>query len=154
MILCTVGEAGRYRDMSPEFGLAVKWLQQHFGDHFAEGIVNIADTPVGPVYAKYEATSLLPREKAQLELHRRFIDIHVPLKATETIGWAPEASLQHCRTLYDSVADIAFYGDAAHSLLHVKVGQMAVFFPEDAHAPNIGLGTHRKICIKIPVGTD
>jgi beta-galactosidase beta subunit len=52
---------------------------------------------------------------------------------------------------YDGERDICFYGDSATIMLHVRVGQMAVFFPEDAHAPNIGIGTHRKLCIKIPV---
>ena len=90
---------------------------------------------------------------AHLLLHQMLFSqsLSLYLKGTEIIGWAPVESLKHKREEYDADRDVAFYGDAAHSLLHVKVGQMAVFFPEDAHAPNIGLGNHRKLCIKIPL---
>lgn len=152
MILTTIANAGQYRGLSEALDMAIDWLGEHFGDPFVENIVTIGNSASGEVYAKYESPALLPREKAALEAHRRYIDIHVPMKATETIGWAPTDALQHPRGEYDADRDVVFYGDAAHSLLHVKVGQMAVFFPDDAHAPNIGLGNHRKICIKIPVG--
>ena len=81
------------------------------------------------------------------------IDLGVPdvLKGAETMGWAPVDALHHLQSPYSEEKDVEFYGDSAHSLLDVKVGQMVVFFPEDAHAPNIGLGNHRKLCIKVPV---
>ncbi len=132
--------------------MALGWLCEHFSDKFVSGSMEIGDAGSGSVIVKCEEPSLLPRERVSLEAHRRFIDIHVPLKGPETIGWAPLESLHHPRGAYDPDKDIIFYGDGAHSLLHLKVGQMAIFFPDDAHAPNIGLGTHRKLCIKIPVG--
>lgn len=67
------------------------------------------------------------------------------------MGWASLADLKLPRGEFNSEKDIIFYGDAATTLLTVHPGQMAIFFPEDAHAPNIGLGTHRKIIIKVPV---
>ena len=75
----------------------------------------------------------------------------MPLKGTETMGWTPVGACKHVRQAYDEENDFMTFGDSAHSLLHVKKGQIAVFFPEDAHAPNIGLGNHRKLCLKIPV---
>ena len=33
----------------------------------------------------------------------------------------------------------------------IRPGQFVIFFPEDAHAPNIGIGRHKKLCIKIAV---
>lgn len=151
MILTTISNAGAYRGLSGALDMAIDWLAEHISDSVVDNIVTIGKSEVGEVFAKYESPALLPREKAALEAHRRYIDIHVPLKDTETIGWAPVSALQHPRGKYDQERDVIFYGDAAHSLLHVKVGQMAIFFPDDAHAPNIGLGNHRKICIKIPV---
>lgn len=151
MILTTVSNALNYLGLTPELDAALRWVAEHSGDPFVQKTETIGTTDCGEIYAKYEAPSLLPREKVSIEAHRRYIDIHIPLKSTETIGWAPVAGLQHPRAEYDEEGDVIFYGDAAHSLLHVKVGQMAVFFPEDAHAPNIGLGNHRKICVKIPI---
>lgn len=133
--------------MSHSVGVALKWLRNFNPADFSPGIIELEDG----ISVKCETPSLQPRESATLEAHRKFIDIHVPLKGTEIIGWAPVSELKHVRTPYNEETDIAFWGDAAHSLLHVKPGQMAIFFPEDAHAPCIGLGNHRKLCIKIPV---
>lgn len=151
MILCNISDAGRYRSLGRTLAAAIDWLTEHAADNFATGISVIERAGEPDITVKCEEPALVPREDAALEAHRRFIDIHVPLKGTETIGWAPVSSLRHVRTPYDEEKDVAFFGDSAHSMLHVRVGQMAVFFPEDAHAPNIGLGRHRKLCIKVPV---
>lgn len=147
MIISTINDAGRYSALSPGIAKAIEWLQATDVRQMAKGVSEIGDG----ITVKCEEPALLPREKVALEAHRRYIDIHVPLKGTEIIGWAPVDGLKHIRDPYDEDRDVAFFGDSAHSLLHIKVGQIAVFFPEDAHAPNIGLGTHRKLCIKIPV---
>lgn len=67
------------------------------------------------------------------------------------MGWSPIKSLKHVRDAYNEAKDVTFYGDAAQCVFPVKHGQLAIFFPEDAHAPNIGLGNHRKLVIKVPV---
>lgn len=151
MILCQICDAERYKRLSPLLGRAIEWLMQHYGDEFVKGIYSDPDLTASGITVKCEEPALLPREKARLEAHRKYIDIHVPLKGTEIIGWAPAAQLKYEQEPYVEDRDIAFYGDAAHSLLHVKKGQMAILFPDDAHAPNIGLGNHRKLCIKVPV---
>jgi|InofroStandDraft_1065614.scaffolds.fasta_scaffold09705_5 YhcH/YjgK/YiaL family protein len=151
MIVCTIDDANHYKGLSRALDMAIEWLVNNKDTQFVKGVYIIGDSDAGEVFAKCEEPALVPREKAALEAHRRYIDIHVPLKGTETIGWAPVGQLVHVRTPYDESRDIAFYGDAAQTLLHVRTGQCAIFLPEDAHAPNIGLGTHRKLCIKIPV---
>ena len=153
MILCKISDALRYRGITPLLDKAIDWLMENQSAVFTKGTFYLEsdDAEALRIRVNCEEPALIPREKATLEAHRKYIDIHVPLKGTETIGWAPVEGLKHIRTPYDEDKDVAFYGDTAHSLLHVKVGQIVVFFPEDAHAPNIGLGTHRKLCIKIPV---
>lgn len=152
MILCKIEDSSLYASISPSLALAIDWLRKNFDKEFVKGEKTIGNAGAGDVIVKCEEPALLPRERVSLESHRRYIDIHVPLKGTETIGWAPESSLKHPRQEYDAEHDIKFWGDAATSLLHLPSGQIAIFFPGDAHAPNIGLGNHRKLCIKIPVG--
>lgn len=147
MILCLISDADRYKAISPALAKAIDWLQGYNAEAFLKGDVELEDG----IIVKSQDTALMPREKATLEAHRKYIDIHVPLKGTEIIGWAPVSGTKHLRATYNPELDTTLYGDAAHSLLHVKVGQMAIFFPEDSHAPNIGLGNHRKLCIKVPV---
>lgn len=149
MIVCDISHAGRYKALSPALAEAIDWLGEHFGDTFEKGRYMIGDS--GKIYANCEEPHLRTPEVSELEAHKRYIDIHVPLKNSETIGWAPVAGLKYPQGEYDEERDIRFYGDSATSMLHLRKGQIAIFFPEDAHAPNIGVGTHRKLCIKIPV---
>lgn len=149
MILCDITNADRFSQLTPALGEAIAWLTAHRNDSFKKGEFNIGSDD--RITVKCEEPHLLPLEKSELEAHRRFIDIHVPLKDVETIGWAPLPALKYPHGQYDEERDICFYGDSATSLLHVRVGQIAIFFPEDAHAPNIGTGNHRKLCIKIPL---
>lgn len=152
MILCDIKEAGRYASISTAMAIAIDWMSEHLFDTFVPGTKTIGQSSGGnDIFVKYEEPALLPREKVQLEAHRRYIDIQMPLKGTEKMGWCALADLKLPRGTYDADRDVIFFGDAATTLITVKPGQMAVFFPEDAHAPNIGLGTHRKLIIKVPV---
>lgn len=142
MILCDIKDAGRYRAISRAMALAIDWLYEHCDDPFEAGVRTIGQSAGGAdIFVKYEEPALLPREKVQLEAHRRYIDIQLPLKGAEKMGWSALAGLKLPRADYDEERDLIFYGDAATTLITVKPGQMAVFFPEDAHAPNIGLDT-------------
>lgn len=148
MILSELTDSTPYRNISPRLAVALDWLEANRDNYPEPG----TSTEVAPgITVKSEAPALVDRDKAVMEAHRRFIDIHVPLKATETIGWAPTAKMAYPKDAYDEEHDIIFFGDSAQSLLHVRPGQIAIFFPSDAHAPNIGLGTHRKLCVKILV---
>lgn len=147
MILCNIKDAWRYSALSPLMAKAIEWLENYNQSEFVDGQIDLG----GGVSVKCQSPALLPREKSRLEAHRRFIDIQVPVKGVEIMGWAPVDSLKHPLVAYDDAKDVAFYGDTSASLLHVQPGQMAIFFPEDAHAPNIGIGNHRKIVVKIPV---
>lgn len=151
MILTGVKDAQHYKGISPYLDAAIDWIQEHFDDEFVKGVYSIECADGTSMTVKCAEPALLPREKATMEAHKRFIDIQIPLKGTESMGWAPTESLKHEREPYNEVKDVTFYGDTAQCMLHVKYGQMAIFFPEDAHAPNIGLGNHRKLVVKVPV---
>ncbi len=148
MILCDISDSERYCNISPAVAQAIGWLRGHCNDEIVDGSYEVGGLGV---IVNAQSTALLPREKVQLEAHKKYIDIHVPLKGVEIIGWASLAGLNYVHQPYDEDTDLAFYGDMATCLLHVHPGQIAIFFPEDAHAPNIGIGNHRKLCIKIPV---
>ncbi len=147
MIICNIADAGRYAAISPLVAEAIEWLKAYDPATFTPGRTDLSSG----IFVKAEEPALKPRELARLEAHKNYIDIQVPLKNTESMGWAPVESLKHVITPYDADKDVAFYGDDSACMLHVRPGQMAIFFPEDAHAPNIGIGRHRKLCVKIPV---
>ena len=83
--------------------------------------------------------------------HRKYIDIQVLIKGTESMGWI---ELSECRKLlkpYDSEKDVVFYNDAPSSYIQVSPGEFAIFFPEDVHAPGIGTENIKKLVVKVLV---
>ena len=149
MIIGPLNDTSILSHLAPEIAESLRWVIAHRRDSFSNG--QIVEIIPGVASAKHEVAPMGPAEKAHLEAHRRFIDIHVPLSSEETIGWRPVANLKNCISPYDDANDIIFYGEAAQALFPVLPGQFAIFFPEDAHAPNIGAGMHKKFCIKIAI---
>lgn len=148
MILGDLNTTGSISRLRPEIETALNWIKQHFKDEFKPGKTEIAS---GKIIANLETVAMIPKEKQLLEAHKRYIDIHVPISEVEVIGWAATSNLKNCIKPYDPEKDIEFYGDTAQFHIPVYPGQYAIFFPEDAHAPNIGIGTHHKFCIKIAI---
>jgi YhcH/YjgK/YiaL family protein len=90
-------------------------------------------------------------QDAVLESHRLFIDIQVPFVGVESIGWKAGNELMIISEPYDGVNDILFYHDFPTTYSKLYPGQFAIYFPEDAHAPGIGLGDIRKVIAKVAV---
>lgn len=147
MILCEIKDASRYYNIDERLKQALVWIENHYKDPFVPGSQQIGDTGI---IVNAQEPSMQAADNSNLEAHRRYLDIHVPLRE-ETMGWAPVETLHNVLKPYDEDADFELFGDSAHSLFRVRVGQIAIFYPEDAHAPNIGTGTHRKYCVKVPV---
>lgn len=88
----------------------------------------------------------------QLEAHKDYIDIQIPLTDDEMMGWK---SLEDCQKItkeYDEGKDVEFYGDTPSTKLNVPAGHFVVFFPSDAHQPGIAAGKkYRKIIVKTRV---
>lgn len=127
----------------------LEWIRTATPD-IAEGRYEFA----GEVYANVELPEFRTRDKAKLELHHRYIDIHIPLRETETIGWTSADSLVRIvESGYDATRDIAFYYDDIAKYYDIKPGECAIVLPSDGHAPNIGEPgkTNKKICVKMPI---
>ena len=87
----------------------------------------------------------------KLEAHKDYIDIQIPLTATETMLWS---SLEDCQNVikeYDEGKDVELYGDKAAARFSVPKGYFAVFFPTDAHAAGMASSKFRKIIVKAKV---
>ena len=76
------------------------------------------------------------KEAAVLETHIEMIDIQIPISCAETFGYTPLCNLPDFE--YNAEKDITKYGDTmAQTYVTVNPGQMAIFFPQDGHAPCI-----------------
>jgi biofilm protein TabA len=89
------------------------------------------------------------RSAARLEAHRKYIDIQLALEGNDEIGWKPTTACRQLAEAYDPARDIEFFADPPEMWLSLGVGQFAVFFPDDSHAPLAGTGPVRKAVFKV-----
>ena len=96
-----------------------------------------------------EAPSKEP-DQAKWESHRNYIDLQYVIKGKEKIGVAPVSTVKVI-TPYDESKDAANYtADGTYYI--ASSDKFFLFFPEDAHRPNIkvdGYDTVKKLVIKI-----
>ena len=65
------------------------------------------------------------------------------------MGWTSIDDCSDVRDEYDSGRDIVFFNDAVQKQIAVTKENFVIFFPWDAHAPNIGNGELHKIIFKV-----
>jgi YhcH/YjgK/YiaL family protein len=105
------------------------------------------------VFALVQRYQTVTGGEPEFEAHRKYADVQFIAGGTEVIGWAPLARLSVTRP-YDAQKDACFGGAAGWSPLRLEAGELAVFFPEDAHAPRLAAGGTAaviKIVVKVAV---
>lgn len=149
MILDTISSAERYYALHPLMQTFFDYLRTHDLRTAPAGrIVLVPDR----LFINVDDSIKQPREERKLEAHREYIDIQVPLTASETVGWRPLDSLNMPPDIaYDEKRDIVFYRQPSSAYIAVEPGQFYMMFPNDAHAPLIGEGPVRKVIGKLRV---
>lgn len=132
MIIDTLDHLASYAPINPLFAEVVDFLRTHDLHTLEEGKHVISE---GLFVNIQTATAKTPAE-ATLETHRRMIDIQIPLDGPETFGYTPLAQLPDLA--YNEDKDITKYPSlAAQTYVECQPGMMAIFFPNDGHAPCI-----------------
>lgn len=147
MILASINDRWRYYCLHPKMRMLWDFVMSNDFSSMPPSHVCIDGDSL---FVNLDESRLRPRMERLLEVHRRYVDVQIPLTAGETIGWRSlsgikAASLQP----YDAARDIAFYDVEPQSFVDVSPGQFCVFFPDDAHAPLIGSGVTRKLVGKL-----
>ena len=104
------------------------------------------------VYASVTADSSKNFDKTNWESHRKYIDIQYVINGEEKIGVYPVSKATVTKE-YDDKKDAANYS-ADGKLYSATPGTFFIFFPSDAHRPNITPGGNKvvkKIVIKVRV---
>ena len=142
MIVTNLNNTERIETLHPLFKKLFDYVKTH----------DILNTPCGRIdidgdnlYINNVNPECIPAEKQVLEVHRDYIDVQILLQGKETIGWkALEDSKEEVKP-YEKDGDCALYSDTPTTWIHLVPGQLAIFFPEDAHSPVIGEGKIRKM---------
>ena len=149
MIVAKINDTAAIEAIYPKMKTALQWLRDNYATIHQTGVSRV-DIEDG-VWANVETPSMKHIDQQVLEVHRNYIDIHVPVDRDEMMGWLPLHKLGKVVTPYSTERDIAFYNDTPLTHFTLHPGELCIMTPLDAHAPIIGEGTIKKICIKVEV---
>lgn len=92
-------------------------------------------------------------EESNYEAHKKYIDIQYLVKGEEMIGIAPLSEITDTAQDYDAGKDIGFYKVSSDNKRFANHERFFIFFPNDAHKPNLHPGDSssevRKVVVKV-----
>lgn len=150
MVIGNLDNTKEYEGMHPHLPMIFSWLRQNYRSIHSKGVTRI-DLIEGEVYANIETVRMKERTEQLMEIHHKYIDVHVPVDMTETIGWELSKYLASPIKPYDKEKDVAFYFHIPNTYFQLRPGNFCIMTPDDGHSPIIGTGTLNKICIKIKI---
>ena len=152
MIVTDLEHADKQLPSSPAFRKALAFLRRGDLAALPDGRYEIEGERVFAMAQRYETA---PAAEPRFEAHRKYIDVQFIADGSEVIGWAPVSGLEITEA-YDAEKDVCF-GLVKKGLwtpVRLEAGQLAVLYPEDAHAPRLAAGVPAqavKLVVKVAV---
>jgi YhcH/YjgK/YiaL family protein len=123
----------KYAAINPLFPKVVEFLKANDLGKMADGKYEIEGKDL---FVNITTTKSKTPDEAVIETHNKMIDIQIPITAAETYGFTQRDLLPDAA--YNAEKDITKIPDlAADSYVTCQPGMMAIFFPQDGHAPCI-----------------
>ena len=146
MIIDKVENLKNYAQVNPLFPKVVEFIEQHDLNALEPGKYEIEGKDL---FVNIQMAKGRTPEVAVIETHNKMIDIQIPLSDAETFGYTQRDLLPDAE--YNEEKDITKIPDlAADSYLTCQPGMMAIFFPQDGHAPCIaGVPEIKKAIFKV-----
>ena len=146
MIYGNIAYADRYASLHPLLPQLFAYVKSH----------DLLHTPMGKIVLDGDKLFInnvnpecLSEEKQVLEVHRRYIDVHILLEGKERVGWRNTDDCKELAHPYDEGDDFATFFDKPTTYIDMMPNDFLIVFPEDAHAPIIGSGKIRKAIAKV-----
>lgn len=146
MILDSLKGFERYVNFHSRFAKVYEYITKTDFNKLEEGEYPIVGKEIYCTIWKGEGKGI---EIPKLEVHDSYIDIHILIEGSETIGIRDRSRCDGENIPYDKEKDIAFLEEMPENFISLAPGNIAIIFPHDAHAPLIGEGVIKKAIIKI-----
>jgi YhcH/YjgK/YiaL family protein len=152
MIVTDLEHASKQLPASAALEKALAFLRRGDIAALPDGRYEIDGERVFAMAQRYETAA--PAEP-RFETHRKYIDVQFIAAGAEVIGWAP-ARLMEVTEPYEEGKDICFglVKPGRWTPVRLGAGQLAVLYPEDAHAPRLAAGRPApavKVVVKVAV---
>ncbi len=151
MIIDTVANAERYIALHPLFAQVFAYMHNTDLLSLASGRHNVIGDDFFVIVERVSGRS---RTEAQLECHRKYIDIQLVLAGIDEMGWKPLADCHNPVNDFNVTSDIQFFHDTPATWVATPAGTFCIFFPEDAHAPLVATQPIHKAVFKIAVNAN
>ena len=146
MIADSLKNYNSYLSISPRLAKAFEFILNNDLASFEDGRHDIDGDEI---FAMISTPQLKRPEDAPVETHKKYLDIQLVLSGSERFGWIAAEELKDAAAPFDVAKDICFWNDTPTMYFDLHEGQMAIFLPEDGHAPMIGSGSIKKCIVKV-----
>ncbi|MFH1068133.1 MAG: YhcH/YjgK/YiaL family protein [Candidatus Glassbacteria bacterium] len=150
MISAQLSTHHRYDNLVPGLDKAFEYLHQVRDNPPADGRYEIDGDRVIAIVASYTTA---PRVEKILEGHLNYLDVQFLASGGPEAIYYAAAETAPVAEPYDPARDfVKFNPDAADSLVVLRRGDFAIFFPEDAHMPGAAFQEPagvKKIVVKV-----
>lgn len=146
MIVSNLQNSGRIESLHPLFKQLFDLVKSHDLLHEELGRITVDGDKL---FINNVNPECVDQDSQKLEVHHKYIDVHILLEGKERIGWK---AMEDCKDLvqaYNEEGDCALYSDKPTTFIDLLPGQFAIVYPEDPHAPVIGQGKIRKLIAKV-----
>ena len=152
MVRGTLADSAKFEGLHPRFGKAFAFLRSSDLAKLPPGRIDIDGDNI---YANVTETTLNPWDPhANMEQHRAYFDIHVPVSGEEADGYIyDEENAKANAAAFNVEKDYVLFKNPKMAKIILKPGDFAIFYPPyGAHAPNKSETMprkHRKIVVKV-----
>ena len=150
MIVTSLQSAEPFVALGPGVSLALQYLRT-FKPGTPDGRYDVFGDNVFALVSTYETG---PSAERRFEAHHQHLDVQFIAEGEERILHAPVQSLDG-ETFYSSENDTAFFADPkVSSSILLRVGELAILGPEDAHKPGCMAGARtrvKKVVVKVRI---
>ncbi|ADV44734.1 YhcH/YjgK/YiaL family protein [Bacteroides helcogenes] len=148
MIVSDLQNSSRIEGLHPLFKALFEYVKANDLLHAELGRIELKGDDL---YINNVNPECVASDKQVLEVHRDYIDVHILLEGTETIGWTAIGDVSCEIKPYEKEGDCALYSDTPAVFVTLRPEQFMIVYPEDPHAPVIGEGKIRKLIAKVRI---
>lgn len=151
MIIDKIENAHIYKGLGNRINAGLKYLQNTNFSNLEQGKYTIEEDAVFALINKYQ-TKDESNDDCYLEGHKKYVDIQYVCSGSEQIGLA---TLKNQKAIKEYVSDDDYQlFEEDYSLITLKEGMFAIFFPDDLHLPGIKsekIDTVKKVVVKVKI---
>lgn len=131
---------GSYEELHPLFKEAFDFIRDYLDNPLKPGTYELKGTDLFAKIFGYET-----RSEGKYEAHNDYIDIQYMIDGVEKVYYSDRETME-VETPYDPVEDAVLLKNAEkeETFLFCQ-GEVAIFFPEDAHKPSIKIANPEKV---------